>query len=425
MTAIIDVKARQVLNSRGEPTVEVDVELEDGSYGRAIVPSGASKGRYEAAEIRDSDASAYLGKGVTAVVNTVNTEIFDCICGMDATEQVAIDMAMISLDGTHDKSRLGANAILGVSLAVAKAAAHSLGLPLFCYLGGPNAKVMPVPMINLINGGAHANNAIDFQEFMIVPTGSSSFSDALRMGAEIFYALKEDLVFTGRSISVGEEGGFTIDLSSAEEALDLILNAVKRAGYIPETDVCLALDCAASRLYKDEHYIYLGEGVRRNSEEQVEYLCKLTERYPIASIEDGMSEDDLPGWELLTQKLGKTVQLVGDDLFVTSMSRFKSAFANGIANSILVKPNQVGSLTETLDVVQLAHRSSYTAILSHRSGDTEDVTVADLAVATNCGLIKVGSVARSERTAKYNQLLRIEEMLGSAAVYVGDFFLKR
>jgi enolase len=424
MTAILDITGREILDSRGNPTVEVDVLLEDGSRGRAAVPSGASTGAHEAVELRDGDKARYLGKGVTKAVAAVNEEIFDALAEMDAEDQVALDRTMIDLDGTPNKGRLGANAILGVSLACAKAAAQSAGLPLYRYIGGTNAKTLPVPMMNIINGGVHADNPIDFQEFMIMPVGASSFREALRMGAEIFHTLKGALKKAGHNTNVGDEGGFAPNLPSAEAALDFVMKAVGEAGYKAGKDVYLALDCAATEFFKDGRYVYEGEGKTRPSEEQAKYLAKLAKDYPILSIEDGMAEDDWDGWKALTELSGKTCQLVGDDLFVTNTRRLSDGIRKGIANSILVKVNQIGSLTETLDAVAMAHKAAYTAVMSHRSGETEDSTIADLAVATNCGQIKTGSLARSDRLAKYNQLLRIEEELGEQAVYAGTTILR-
>jgi enolase len=424
MTAILDVTAREILDSRGNPTVEVDVMLEDGSKGRAAVPSGASTGAHEAVELRDGDKARYLGKGVSKAVAAVNGEIFDAIAGMDAEEQIALDRAMIDLDGTHNKSRLGANAILGVSLAAAKAAAAASGLPLYRYVGGASARTLPVPMMNIINGGAHADNPIDFQEFMILPVGADRFSEGLRMGSEIFHTLKAALKKAGNFTNVGDEGGFAPNLPSAEAALDFIMNAVEQAGYKPGKDIFLGLDCAATEFFKDKQYVYEGEGKTRSIDEQAKYLAKLAKSYPIVSIEDGMAEDDWEGWKAVTDLIGKTCQLVGDDLFVTNTKRLKEGIGKGIANSILVKVNQIGSLTETLEAVEMAHKAGYTAVMSHRSGETEDSTIADLAVATNCGQIKTGSLARSDRLAKYNQLLRIEEELGTQAVYAGRTVLK-
>jgi enolase len=424
MTAIVDIVGRQILDSRGNPTVEVDVTLEDGSFGRAAVPSGASTGAHEAVELRDGEKGVYLGKGVIRAVNAVNGEIFDAVGGMEAEDQIAIDEAMIELDGTPNKKRLGANAILGVSLAVAKAAAEAAGLPLYRYVGGAGARILPVPMMNIINGGVHADNPIDFQEFMIMPAGASSFAEGLRMGAEIFHTLKKGLKDAGHNTNVGDEGGFAPNLASATAALDFVMKAIEKAGYTPGEDVYLALDCAATEFFKDGAYHYEGEGVVRSPEEQARYLAKLAADYPIISIEDGMSEDDWHGWKLVTDAVGARVQLVGDDLFVTNSVRLREGIAKGVANSILVKVNQIGTLTETLDAVSTAHKAGYTAVMSHRSGETEDNTIADLAVATNCGQIKTGSLARSDRTAKYNQLLRIEEQLGTAARYQGRGILK-
>jgi enolase len=425
MTAILDITAREILDSRGNPTVEVDVTLEDGSMGRAAVPSGASTGAHEAVELRDGDKARYLGKGVTKAVAAVNGEIFDALTGMDAEDQIAIDRAMIELDGTPNKARLGANAILGVSLATAKAAAQASGLPLYRYVGGPAARTLPVPMMNIINGGAHADNPIDFQEFMIMPVGAASFRDALRMGSEVFHTLKAALKKAGHNTNVGDEGGFAPNLPSAEAALDFVLRAVEQAGYKPEKDVCLALDCASTEFFKTGKYVYEGEGKTRSVSEQVKYLAKLAHDYPIVSIEDGMAEDDWDGWAELTQLAGASCQLVGDDLFVTNTRRLRDGINRDIANSILVKVNQIGSLTETLEAVEMAHKAGYSTVMSHRSGETEDSTIADLAVATNCGQIKTGSLARSDRVAKYNQLLRIEEELGKAARYAGRSVLTR
>ncbi|MCA3556159.1 phosphopyruvate hydratase [Aestuariivirga sp.] len=424
MTTIIDITAREILDSRGNPTVEVDVVLEDGSMGRAAVPSGASTGAHEAVELRDGDKARYLGKGVTRAVAAVNGEIFDALAGMEAEDQIAIDQAMAELDGTPNKARLGANAILGVSLSVAKAAADAAGLPLYRYVGGAGARVLPVPMMNIINGGAHADNPIDFQEFMIMPVGAESFREGLRMGAEIFHTLKAALKKAGHNTNVGDEGGFAPNLPSAEAALDFVMKAVEQAGYKPRQDVYLALDCAATEFFKNGAYDYEGEGKKRPVTEQAEYLAGLARAYPIFSIEDGMAEDDWDGWKQVTDLIGKTHQLVGDDLFVTNTKRLKKGISEGIANSILVKVNQIGSLTETLEAVGMAHKAGYSAVMSHRSGETEDSTIADLAVATNCGQIKTGSLARSDRLAKYNQLLRIEEELGSQAAYAGRSILK-
>jgi enolase len=424
MTEIIDIHAREILDSRGNPTVEVDVTLEDGSFGRAAVPSGASTGAHEAAEKRDGDAKRYLGKGVLQAVDNVNDEIAGALLGLDAEDQVAIDQTMIRLDGTPNKSRLGANAILGVSLAVAKAAAEASTLPLYRYVGGTQARVLPTPMMNIVNGGVHADNPIDFQEFMIMPTGADSVRDAIRWGAEIFHTLKSALKKAGHSTSVGDEGGFAPNLPSAEAALDFIMKAIETAGFKPGVDVHLAADCAATEFFKNGKYVYEGEGVSRSIDEQVAYLKKLSETYPIVSIEDGMSEDDWEGWKKLTDAIGKKVQIVGDDLFVTNVNRLSQGIKTGTANSILVKVNQIGSLTETISAVDMAHRAGYTTVMSHRSGETEDSTIADLAVALNCGQIKTGSLARSDRTAKYNQLIRIEEELGDAAIYAGRSALK-
>ena len=424
MTAIIDIHARQILDSRGNPTVEVDVLLEDGSFGRAAVPSGASTGAHEAVEKRDGDASMYLGKGVLEAIEGVNGEIAEEITGLDAEDQAEIDYAMIELDGTENKGRLGANAILGVSLAVAKAAADARGLPLYRYVGGVSAHVLPVPMMNIINGGEHADNAIDFQEFMIVPVGAESLAEAVRCGAEIFHTLKKGLHDKGLSTAVGDEGGFAPNIASTREALDFIMASIEKAGYKPGDDVMLALDCAATEYYRDGAYKMVGEGKTLSSAQNADFLADLCAGYPIFSIEDGMAEDDWDGWKLLTEKLGGKVQLVGDDLFVTNPKRLKRGIDGGYANSLLVKVNQIGTLTETLEAVSLAQRSSYTAVMSHRSGETEDSTIADLAVATNCGQIKTGSLARSDRLAKYNQLIRIEEELGDASVYAGRGILR-
>jgi enolase len=424
MTAILDITAREILDSRGNPTIEVDVVLEDGSSGRAAVPSGASTGAHEAVELRDGDKKRYLGKGVTKAVAAVNGEIFDALAGFETEDQIAIDRAMIDLDGTPNKGRLGANAILGVSLANAKAAADASGLPLYRYVGGPAARILPVPMMNIINGGAHADNPIDFQEFMVMPVGAETFREALRMGAEIFHTLKGALKKAGHNTNVGDEGGFAPNLPSAEAGLDFVMKAVEQAGYKPGKDVYLALDCAATEFFKNGKYEYEGEGKTRSVDDQVKYLAKLSKDYPIISIEDGMAEDDWDGWKALTDLIGKSCQLVGDDLFVTNTTRLKDGIKKGVANSILVKVNQIGSLTETLAAVEMAHKAAYTAVMSHRSGETEDSTIADLAVATNCGQIKTGSLARSDRLAKYNQLLRIEEELGAQAQYAGHSILK-
>ncbi len=419
MTAIIDIHARQILDSRGNPTVEVDVLLEDGSFGRAAVPSGASTGKHEAVEKRDGDKSRWGGKGVDEAIEAVNDEIADTVLGMDAEDQADLDRAMIELDGTENKSRLGANAILGVSLAVAKAAAEARGLPLYKYVGGVSAHLLPVPMMNIINGGEHADNPIDFQEFMVMPVGAPNILEAVRCGSEIFHALKKALHDKGLATSVGDEGGFAPNIASTTEALDFIMRAIETAGYTPGDDVMLALDCAATEFYKNGRYDISGEDKVLGSHEMAEYLADLTRRYPILSIEDGMSEDDWEGWKALTEAVGDKVQLVGDDLFVTNPKRLKQGIDGGYANSILVKVNQIGTLTETLEAVSMAQRARYTAVMSHRSGETEDYTIADLAVATNCGQIKTGSLSRSDRLAKYNQLIRIEEELGDAARYAG------
>jgi enolase len=419
MTAMIDIHARQIIDSRGNPTVEVDVSLEDGSFGRAAVPSGASTGAFEAVEKRDGDKSRWLGKGVEQAVRAVNGEIAEAILGLDAEDQADIDAQMIALDGTDNKGRLGANAILGVSLAVAKAAAEASGLPLYRYVGGVSAQLLPVPMMNIINGGAHADNPIDFQEFMIMPVGAESLSEAVRWGSEIFHTLKKGLHERGLATAVGDEGGFAPNLASPADALDFIMRSIEQAGYKPGEDVVLALDCAATEYYKNGAYVMEGEGRTLSSAETVEYLAELCARYPIRSIEDGMAEDDYEGWKALTERLGGKVQLVGDDLFVTNPRRLSDGIAQGLANSLLVKVNQIGTLSETLEAVSTAQRAGYTAVMSHRSGETEDATIADLAVATNCGQIKTGSLARSDRLAKYNQLIRIEEQLGTQAKYGG------
>ncbi len=424
MSTIIDIHAREILDSRGNPTVEVDVILEDGTMGRAAVPSGASTGAYEAVERRDGDKARYLGKGVLDAVAAVNGEIAEELVGIDATEQEAIDAAMIQLDGTDNKGRLGANAILGVSLAVAKAAADFTTQPLYRYVGGTQARVLPVPMMNIINGGEHADNPIDIQEFMIMPVGASDIRDAVRMGSEVFHTLKKELQSAGLSTGIGDEGGFAPDISSTRDALDFILKSIEKAGYKPGEDIHLALDCAATEYFKDGAYVYAGEGKTLSSEENAAYLEALVNDYPIISIEDGMSEDDWDGWHALTQRLGDRVQLVGDDLFVTNPTRLAMGIEKGCANSMLVKVNQIGTLSETLKAVDMAHRARYTNVMSHRSGETEDATIADLAVATNCGQIKTGSLARSDRLAKYNQLIRIEEMLGESAEYAGRSILK-
>ncbi len=425
MSTIIDIHAREILDSRGNPTVEVDVILEDGTMGRAAVPSGASTGAYEAVEKRDGDKSRYMGKGVLEAVAAVNGEIAEELVGFDATEQVAIDQAMIELDGTENKGRLGANAILGVSLATAKAAADFTTQPLYRYVGGTSARVLPVPMMNIINGGEHADNPIDIQEFMIMPTSAANIREAVRMGSEVFHTLKRELSAAGLATGVGDEGGFAPNIASTREALDFILQAVEKAGYKPGEEIHLALDCAATEYFKDGKYVLAGENISLTSEENAEYLATLVKDYPIISIEDGMSEDDWDGWKALTDAIGDKVQLVGDDLFVTNPARLAEGIERGCANSMLVKVNQIGSLTETLRAVDMAHRARYTNVMSHRSGETEDATIADLAVATNCGQIKTGSLARSDRLAKYNQLIRIEESLGEIAEYAGASILKR
>lgn len=419
MTAILDIHARQILDSRGNPTVEVDVVLEDGSFGRAAVPSGASTGAYEAVEKRDGDMSIYMGKGVLQAIEAVNGPIFEALVELDAEEQENIDAVMIDLDGTDNKSNLGANAILGVSLAVAKAAADARGLPLYRYVGGVNAHVLPVPMMNIINGGEHADNPIDFQEFMVMPVGAGSIAEAVRWGSEIFHTLKKGLYEKGLATSVGDEGGFAPNLASTRDALDFIMASVEKAGFKAGEDVVLALDCAATEFFRNGKYEISGEGLSLTPHEMADYLAALCKDYPILSIEDGMSEDDFEGWKAITDKIGSDVQLVGDDLFVTNPERLSMGIGKGLANSLLVKVNQIGTLTETLAAVSMAHRASYTAVMSHRSGETEDATIADLAVATNCGQIKTGSLARSDRLAKYNQLIRIEEELGTSAIYAG------
>lgn len=424
MTAIIDIIGREILDSRGNPTVEVDVVLEDGALGRAAVPSGASTGAHEAVELRDGDKARYLGKGVTKAVGTVNGEIFEALSGLDAEQQAQIDQVMIDLDGTANKSRLGANAILGVSLACAKAAANSLDMPLYRYVGGTSARLLPVPMMNIINGGVHADNPIDFQEFMILPVGASSFAEGLRYGAEVFHTLKSELKKAGHNTNVGDEGGFAPNLPSADAALEFVMNAIGKAGFKAGSDIVLGLDCASTEFFKDGKYVYEGEGKARSISEQAKYLADLVSRYPIVTIEDGMSEDDMDGWKELTDLIGKKCQLVGDDLFVTNVKRLADGIKTGRANSILIKVNQIGTLTETLAAVEMAHKAGYTSVMSHRSGETEDSTIADLAVATNCGQIKTGSLARSDRTAKYNQLLRIEQQLGKQALYGGKAALK-
>ncbi len=423
MTAIVDITAREILDSRGNPTVEVDVRLEDGSFGRAAVPSGASTGAHEAVELRDG-GPRYGGKGVLKAVEAVNRDIFDVLSGLDAENQTRLDGLMRKLDGTPNKSRLGANAILGVSLAIAKAAAAAHDVPLYRYLGGPTARVLPVPMMNIVNGGAHADNAIDFQEFMIMPVGASSFREGLRMGSEVFHALKDTLKLRGHSTNVGDEGGFAPALRTSEEALDFVMRAIEKAGYRPAQDVALALDPASTEFFKDGHYVLEGEGRTLGPRDMVRVYEDLCSRYPIVSIEDGMAEDDWEGWKALTVALGSKVQLVGDDVFVTNIERLRIGIDRGVANAILVKVNQIGSLSETLETVDAAHRASYRVVMSHRSGETEDTTIADLAVATNCGLIKAGSLSRSDRLAKYNQLLRIEEELGDQAVYAGRRVLR-
>jgi enolase len=425
MTAIVDIHARQILDSRGNPTVEVDVTLDSGAFGRAAVPSGASTGAHEAVELRDGDKSVYGGKGVTKAVDAVNGELYDALTGLDAEDQIALDRTMIELDGTANKSRLGANAILGVSLAVAKAAADDAGLPLYRYVGGAYASTLPVPLMNIINGGAHADNPIDIQEFMILPVGAPTLAEAVRTGAEVFHALRKKLKDAGHNTNVGDEGGFAPNLGSADEALGFIVKAIEAAGYKPGEDVVLALDAASSEFYKDGRYVLAGENKTLDSAGLVAYYEDLTKRYPIVSIEDGMAEDDWEGWAAITAALGKTTQLVGDDLFVTNPERLSQGISRGIGNSILVKVNQIGTLTETLQAVEMAHKAGYTAVMSHRSGETEDATIADLAVATNCGQIKTGSLSRSDRLAKYNQLIRIEEQLGRAASYAGRAVFRR
>jgi enolase len=423
MTAIVDIIGREILDSRGNPTVEVDVALEDGSKGRAAVPSGASTGAHEAVELRDG-GKRYLGKGVRKAIDAVNGEIFDAVGGMDAEAQVKIDETLIALDGTPNKGRLGANAVLGVSLAVAKAAAIAQNAPLYRYVGGTSARLLPVPMMNILNGGVHADNPIDFQEFMIMPVGAPSFAEGLRMGVEVFQTLKKALKDAGHNTNVGDEGGFAPDLPSADAALGFVMNAIESSGYRAGEDVMIALDPASTEFFKNGAYVYEGEGKKRSVEEQAKYLAELVSRYPIVSIEDGMAEDDMVGWKMVTDLIGNKCQLVGDDLFVTNVARLSDGIKSGIANSILVKVNQIGTLTEALAAVEMAHKAGYTAVMSHRSGETEDSTISDLAVATNCGQIKTGSLARSDRTAKYNQLLRIEEELGSQAKYAGRTALK-
>ena len=424
MSMIIDIHAREILDSRGNPTVEVDVTLEDGTMGRAAVPSGASTGAHEAVEKRDGDKSRYMGKGVLEAVNAVNGEIADALVGFEAVEQEAIDAAMIELDGTPNKGRLGANAILGVSMATAKAAADFTGQPLYRYIGGTSARVLPVPMMNIINGGEHADNPIDIQEFMIMPVSATNIREAVRMGSEVFHTLKKELSAAGLSTGIGDEGGFAPNLSSTRDALDFVLKSIEKAGYAPGDDIYLALDCASTEYYKDGKYVLAGENKTLSSDENVAYLEALVNDYPIISIEDGMAEDDWAGWKSLTDAIGDRVQLVGDDLFVTNPERLSQGIADACANSMLVKVNQIGSLSETMHAVEMAHRARYTNVMSHRSGETEDATIADLAVATNCGQIKTGSLARSDRLAKYNQLIRIEEMLDETAIYAGRSILR-
>ena len=419
MTAIIDIHGREILDSRGNPTVEVDVLLEDGSFGRAAVPSGASTGAHEAVELRDGDKSRYMGKGVLKAVDAVNTEIAEALVGMDAEDQRDLDLSMIALDGTENKGRLGANAILGTSMAVAKAAANARGLPLYSYIGSVSAHVLPVPMMNIINGGEHADNPIDFQEFMIMPVGADSIAEAVRWGSEVFHTLKKGLSEKGLATAVGDEGGFAPNLASTRDALDFIMASIEKAGFKVGSDIQIALDCASTEFFKNGKYEISGEGLSLEPAAFADYLADLCDAYPIISIEDGMSEDDFEGWKALTDKIGDKVQLVGDDLFVTNPRRLTMGIEQGLANSLLVKVNQIGSLTETLEAVSIANRAGYTAVMSHRSGETEDATIADLAVATNCGQIKTGSLARSDRLAKYNQLIRIEEELGKAAHYAG------
>ena len=425
MSAIIDIHAREILDSRGNPTVEADVVLQSGAFGRAAVPSGASTGVHEAVELRDGDKSRYMGKGVQKAVDNVNDVIYDALAGLEAEDQIAIDTAMIELDGTENKGKLGANAILAVSMAVAKAQAEEAGLPLYRYLGGTMARTLPVPMMNIVNGGQHADNPIDIQEFMIMPVSATSVKEAIRMGAEIFHTLKKNLKAAGHNTNVGDEGGFAPNLKSAEEALTFIVKSISDAGFVPGDDVVLAIDAASSEFYKNGKYEMEGEGKSYTSAQMVEFYKDLCERFPIFSIEDGMAEDDWEGWKMLTDAIGDKVQLVGDDLFVTNPKRLAMGIENGVANSILVKVNQIGSLTETLKAVDLAQRNKYTAVLSHRSGETEDTTIADIAVATNCGQIKTGSMSRTDRMAKYNQLIRIEEELGDMAVYAGKSILKK
>jgi len=425
MSAIVDVVAREILDSRGNPTVEVDIYLEDGARGRAAVPSGASTGAHEAHELRDGDKGRYGGKGVLKAVDAINGEIAEELIGVDATDQVGIDQLLIDMDGTPNKSRLGANSILGVSMAVAKAAAEHLGMPLYRYIGGTSSRVLPVPMMNIINGGEHADNPIDIQEFMVMPVGAESLSEAVRIGAEIFHTLKKELSNAGHNTGIGDEGGFAPNLSSATEALDFIMNSITKAGFKPGEDVFLALDCASSEYYNDGVYDMKGEGKKLSSAENAAYLANLVDNYPIISIEDGMDEDDWAGWKLLNDLIGDRCQLVGDDLFVTNTERLARGIEEGSGNSILIKVNQIGTLTETLNAVDMAHRAQMTAVMSHRSGETEDATIADLAVATNCGQIKTGSLSRSDRLAKYNQLIRIEEELAETGIYAGRSILKR
>jgi enolase len=424
MTAITAVRGREILDSRGNPTIEVDVSLADGAFGRAAVPSGASTGAHEAIELRDGDAARYGGKGVLKALQAVNQDLAEALMGLDAGDQLKLDQTMIELDGTANKARLGANAILGVSLAAAKAAAASAHQPLYRYLGGANARTLPVPLMNIVNGGAHADNPIDIQEFMIMPVGAASLSEAVRVGAEVFHALRRQLKDAGHSTNVGDEGGFAPNLSSATEALDFILHAIESAGYRPGEDVALALDCAATEFYRDGAYVLAGEGNTLGPDEMVDYLADLAGRYPIVSIEDGMAEDDWEGWAALTEAVGERVQLVGDDIFVTNPERLSEGILRHTANAILVKVNQIGTLSETLQTVEMAQKAAYGVVMSHRSGETEDATIADLAVATNCGQIKTGSLSRSDRLAKYNQLIRIEEELGSAARYAGKEVLR-
>jgi enolase len=424
MSTIIDITGREILDSRGNPTVEVDVMLEDGASGRAAVPSGASTGAYEAVELRDGDPDRYLGKGVLKAVDAVNGELADALLGMDATDQIGIDSTMIELDGTHNKARLGANAILGISLAAAKAAAESVSMPLYRYVGGTSARVLPVPMMNIINGGKHADNPIDFQEFMILPVAAPNLREAVRMGAEVFHVLKKELGRAGHNTGVGDEGGFAPNLKSSAEALDFIMSSIEKAGFAAGREIFLGLDCASTEYFKAGKYHMEGEGRVLTPAENADYLAGLVANYPIISVEDGMAEDDWDGWKMLTDKVGGRCQLVGDDLFVTNTRRLADGIKRGVANSILVKVNQIGTLTETLEAVDMAHRARMTAVMSHRSGETEDATIADLAVATNCGQIKTGSLSRSDRLAKYNQLIRIEEELGDTATYAGASILR-